>query len=135
MSQLLVKIIRNLPVGTMIIGSFLMTSCLSERDYPASAGSVDETFKADLALLKGKRIYFGHQSVGKNIMEGLALLLQESGEVGFEIANRDSGESLGISGISHARLGANTEPRGKCQAFAQFLSDSNNCSNSWRENS
>jgi lysophospholipase L1-like esterase len=123
MSQIRLKIIKRLALLSMGISTILFTSCLSERDYPASAGSVDEIFKADLARLKGKRIYFGHQSVGKNIMEGVALLLKESGDTGFAIANRDSGETLGVSGIMHARIGANTLPKGKCQAFGKFLSD------------
>lgn len=123
MSQVHSKIIKSLLYLSMGISALLFTSCLSERDYPAAAGSVDHAFKSDLERLKGKRIYFGHQSVGKNIMEGFALLLKESGEGGFEIANIDSGESLGVSGIAHARIGANTKPKEKCQAFEQFLSD------------
>jgi len=40
---------------------------------------VDESLRADLETLRGARVFFGHHSVGANILEGLASLAREAG--------------------------------------------------------
>jgi hypothetical protein len=101
--------------------AIVLNACQPTREYPVSAGAADEAFKADLTALHGKRIYFGHQSVGKNIMEGLAELIRESGDTVFTLVDLDKGAVPASSGIAHTRIGENTKPKGKCEAFARFL--------------
>ena len=42
--------------------------------FVSTVSAADKTLRSDLALLATKRIYFAHQSVGANILEGLAEL-------------------------------------------------------------
>ncbi len=102
----------------------ILAACRSEPGYPARAGTADEAFKADLARLRDRHIYFGHQSVGQNILEGLSELLREAGETRFAIADLDQGQSLAAGGIIHSHLGENRVPRKKCDGFAKFLAAS-----------
>ncbi len=65
---------------------------------------IDETLKADLETLRGARVFFGHQSVGANILAGLRSLAQEAG---IEVA------------IGEGRVGENMQPLGKFEDFAR----------------
>jgi len=65
---------------------------------------IDATLKADLETLRGANVFFGHQSVGANILEGLATL---SREAGIPVA-------LGEAGV-----GANQQPLSKFEDFAK----------------
>ena len=53
---------------------------------------IDETLKADLETLRGAQIFFGHQSVGVNILEGLRTLAREAG-IALEIGEAGVGEN------------------------------------------
>lgn len=72
---------------------------------------------AALADLLGKRrIFFGHQSVGSNIIDGLA---QGLGEQAGLI--RDDWRPPLQPGLLHARIGRNRDPLSKIDAFASIL--------------
>lgn len=65
---------------------------------------IDETLKADLETLRGARVFFGHQSVGVNILEGLAQLSREAG--------------IPVQ-IGEGPVGANRNPASKFEDFAR----------------
>ena len=44
-----------------------------------SAGALDEQTRKDLATVAAHRVYFGHHSVGRNILDGVAALAKEAG--------------------------------------------------------
>ncbi|MEJ2051019.1 MAG: hypothetical protein P8Y60_14480, partial [Calditrichota bacterium] len=75
---------------------------------------IDNSFIQDLKLVQTKNIYFGHQSVGKNIMQGLTDLISMQNEVRFPVIDLDATDSLPEHYFAHSRIGANTDPRGKC---------------------
>jgi len=64
----------------------------------------DEAVKKDLAALRGAHVFFGHHSVGANILEGLAELSKETG--------------IPVS-IDEAPVGENTKPLAKFEDFAK----------------
>jgi hypothetical protein len=65
---------------------------------------VEETVKQDLSTLRGARVFFGHHSVGANILQGLGEL---SKEAGIDVR------------IDEAPVGENTKPLGKFEDFAE----------------
>lgn len=67
----------------------------------------DPSLEQDLRMLQGKRIYFGHQSVGGNVLEGLRDILAEHDDLQMKIV-----ASL---------IGQNGAPYTKCAAFRQAL--------------
>ncbi len=66
---------------------------------------VDQALKKDLETIRDARVFFGHQSVGKNLLDGVAALAQEAG---IELH------------LGEATLGANRDPRSKFEAFARM---------------
>jgi len=65
---------------------------------------MDATLKADLETLGRSKIYFGHHSVGDNILEGLRSLAREAG---VELS------------ITEERVGENNKPLAKFDDFAK----------------
>jgi hypothetical protein len=77
---------------------------------------------ATFELLQHKRIYFGHQSVGANIMEGVRDL---SGHDMPKLNIVESGQpdSIATPAFAHSAIGRNHDPRSKIEAFADILNN------------
>lgn len=78
--------------------------------------------KADLRTLAESRVYFGHQSVGRDILDGLKLLAEENG-VALRIVEAPEGATDTLPGLVHSNAGRNREPLTKCEAFGRFVSE------------
>jgi hypothetical protein len=66
-------------------------------------------------------IYFGHQSVGYNIIAGMERIMQEHPAAKLAIVRiRDASELKGPM-FAHASLGENSDPRSKMKAFAASI--------------
>lgn len=77
--------------------------------------------RADLQVLSQARILFAHQSVGRDILDGVRELSQEHGiPIGiFEVGA--SGIDSTKKGIFHLNAGENRKPATKCMAFESVL--------------
>lgn len=67
--------------------------------------------------LTDKPIYFGHQSVGNNILQGLQDLASERGVPLFAPREYRGETSLQSPGLYHAKIGRNTSPLSKIDDF------------------
>ncbi|HET9315655.1 MAG TPA: hypothetical protein VFQ51_08700, partial [Vicinamibacteria bacterium] len=76
--------------------------------------------KADLAELARARVFFGHQSVGGNVLDGLTALAADNG-VALRIVEAPAGVDDGQPGLVHTKVGTNAQPATKCDAFSSFL--------------
>jgi len=76
--------------------------------------------------LSGKRIYFGHQSVGYNILDGAREVLAGYPGVNIPITEIDQNRpAVEGRGIFHSKIGRNGEPLGKIDSFRKIVLDSN----------
>jgi hypothetical protein len=72
--------------------------------------------------LSEKRLFFGHQSVGNNIIDGIKGMMKENPQIKLNIINGNN-----IAGNSntpffgHTWIGENTNPKSKIDAFTAFL--------------
>lgn len=71
--------------------------------------------------LAQKRIFFGHQSVGQNIISGLSRVLAISPEVRLNIRETAAAQDFEAPVFAHARIGQNVDPKGKINHFRQLL--------------
>ena len=69
--------------------------------------------------LKDRRIWFGHQSVGANIMEGVAALAASDPRFGVRVLEGEPSDSGGV--FAHAPVGRNGDPGLKTDEFAARL--------------
>lgn len=76
-----------------------------------------------LQKVTAKRIWFGHQSVGFNIVKGLEELTAAHETLGLRVV-----ESRGLEGneapvFAHARVGENTKPKSKVDDFVRAVEE------------
>lgn len=88
-----------------VLGLALSSACgAGANPSPETSVLIDDTLKQDLATLHGARVFFGHHSVGQDILDGLDELSREC-----RIDVR----------IDEAPVGENTRPLGKFEDFAK----------------
>lgn len=69
-------------------------------------GDAGGSLRADLAALRGRRVFFGHHSVGRDVLDGLAAI---------------AGESIADLSIESSGVGRNGRPLAKLDDFAARL--------------
>ena len=71
--------------------------------------------------LSGRRVFFGHQSVGADIVNGLTHLKEETESIDFDVkeSRLPVGTKRGI--LVHARIGQNQSPESKIAEFVEIL--------------
>jgi hypothetical protein len=85
---------------------------------PPSGG--EQSVSGDVrARIANSRIFFAHQSVGENIVDGLKSLPEADGAT-LRLVSVDEAAPSGPAFI-HARLGHNGDPKSKTDAFEQAL--------------
>ena len=72
--------------------------------------------------LAGKKIFFGRQSVGFNIIDGIKDLMQNAPEdYRLNIIELSGPKKLDAPGFYHARVGSNVDPVSKIDDFARQM--------------
>jgi hypothetical protein len=77
--------------------------------------------RADLAALADSRIFFGHQSVGVNILDGVRDLASAEGAP-FQIEEVVNASAVPPRGIAHMFVPENGDPLRKLESFRKALS-------------
>lgn len=86
-----------------------------------SVAAAPTTLAAQLSVLSGKAIYFGHQSVGMNIMDGVRTLLAANTGPEPTVVTSSSAASMGSGIWAEAYNGENYDPALKISAFRATL--------------
>jgi hypothetical protein len=88
----------------------------------------EQAIERDLNVISGKRIFFGHQSVGENILEGIGDLAKAVKDVHVNIVDIGKGRIEPGPFFAESRIGKNGKPDTKCEAFGsrvrELLQDS-----------
>ncbi len=107
--------------ATLAALAFAAAGCESRASTDASAEGgvvVDDRLKEDLLTLQNARVFFGHHSVGGNVLDGVATLSAEAG-VPIEIVPINQRQSGPQGRIEHAQIAENKKPYAKVDAFLQ----------------
>lgn len=101
----------------------LALSC-QRQQIPAQENYMTEELRSDLRKLTGIRVFFGHQSVGENILQGLEELYEQTDLMPppiIALTDDSLPDSLPSSCLLHKRIGENREPEEKIADFAATL--------------
>lgn len=71
--------------------------------------------------LAEKKIYFGHQSVGFNIVDGIKDVMKEHSEIKLNIVESADASDLKVGTFEHSRVGKNVDPESKVEEFTKFV--------------
>ena len=83
--------------------------------------SIKDIQESTWKKLSKKKIYFGHQSVGFNIIEGLKDIMTENPQIRLNIIKTSSPSEFNTPVFAHSRVGKNRDPMTKIDAFANFM--------------
>ncbi len=75
----------------------------------------------ELKEVRLKKIFFGHQSVGGNILEGIHSLLAGTTQPALRIVETADPSSFTEPLFAHAKIGTNGDPQSKCDAFLRLM--------------
>lgn len=74
-----------------------------------------------LQKVAGKKIYFGHQSVGLNILDGVVDILKEHHGIELKIVKTTDPSALSHPVFAHSMIGENEDPALKITDFERFM--------------
>jgi len=87
----------------------------------AKLPSIKDVPNSSWEKLSQKRIYFGHQSVGFNIIDGIKDLMKEHPEIKLNIVESADASDLKVGTFEHSRVGKNADPKSKVEEFTRFV--------------
>ena len=107
---------RNSLIGAVLL-AVALTGCQQKVQEQAAVPVDLNQVKADLNTLSQARVYFAHQSVGRNMLNGIAMLSEETG-VPLRVEEVVTGASVPAGpGLFHANVGENGAADSKISAF------------------
>jgi hypothetical protein len=71
--------------------------------------------------LAEEKIFFGHQSVGYNIIDGIEDIIHQGGPVKLNIIEMSSSLDFEKPCLTHVQVGQNTQPLSKIESFLDIL--------------
>jgi hypothetical protein len=71
--------------------------------------------------LAGARIFFGHQSVGNNIIDGIKEIIEEDSRIKLNITGAIDATTYDNPCFSHAHIGSNMDPLSKIDHFQEIM--------------
>ena len=83
--------------------------------------SVKNIPESKLEKLSNKKIYFGHQSVGYNIVDGLKDIMKENPAIKLNIVDAAGPDVFKMPVFAHSAVGQNTKPDSKVDDFARLM--------------
>lgn len=89
---------------------------------PRPAPSFGEVTTAGWERLASRRLFFGHQSVGGDILAGVDEVLREHPSIPLRVIETSDPSRMREPGLYHARIGENGKPATKLASFVQLAS-------------
>lgn len=83
--------------------------------------SIEDVPRDSWAKLAGKKIFFGHQSVGYNIVDGITDIIKEREYIKLDIAETRGPAGFDKPVFAHAQVGRNTDPTSKIESFRKVM--------------
>ena len=68
-----------------------------------------------------KKIYFGHQSVGFNIIDGIKDVMKDHTQIKLNIVETANESDFKVGLFAHSRVGKNVNPKSKTDEFVEFI--------------
>jgi hypothetical protein len=75
-----------------------------------------------ITFISQKNIYFGHQSVGENIITGIKKIISDNNQNEIVIKTYNNNDSLGRNYFLHSNIGKNGNPQTKFDEFTSVVS-------------
>lgn len=105
----------------MLFFVFLI-SCGGEMEQKKiKYSSLKDVSDAAWEKLSKRTFYFGHQSVGYNIIDGVQDIMKEYPKIKLNIIESHDPASMAPGTFAHSPVGKNTEPKTKIDEFSKYI--------------
>ena len=114
---------KHISALTIFLLSTLLIGC-NGGDMQEKKGSfpfIKDIPDSEWKKLSEKKIYFGHQSVGFNIIDGIKDVIKENPQIKLNIVETSDPSKFNTPLFAHSRVGKNIDPKSKIDAFANFM--------------
>ncbi len=110
------------------IGICFFTSCSGEKipERKIYLANIEKVSQSAWTNLAKKNIFFGHQSIGFDIIEGIKNLLKENPRINLKIIYGNFTTNLHSPVLAHYKIGHNGDPMSKISNFADVMTKNNN---------
>jgi len=114
---------KKISIVIMLMFLMLVYACEGGKMHEETGQLKDDlNIQESLKKVAGQRIYFGHQSVGYNILDGLKDVAQMNPQAHLNIIEvNDPAKLDGEPAFVHSTVGHNTDPISKLDDFSKFL--------------
>jgi hypothetical protein len=100
----------------MVINHIFCHNKESHEEY-----TMPEHIEESLQKIQTMRIFFGHRSVGNNVLQGLEDILLKFSDIHMNIVNWENTSDLPEYYLAHYSIGENGKPFSKCSAFLERM--------------
>lgn len=119
--------IKNLKIAYFIFLICLTISCKKNENDPNENNNpmkgIETINRTQWDKLGNKKIYFGHQSVGYDLIDGVESILKKNPDIKINIIE---GSNLGLFEnpvFAHSKNGLNGDPKSKIDAFYKIVDE------------
>lgn len=88
-----------------------------KTDFPM----LKKVMQSNWIELSEKKLFFGHQSVGFNIVDGLNDIVQQLPKISLNIKKTNDPDELNKPLFAHSSVGQNKDPISKCDDFKRII--------------
>jgi hypothetical protein len=117
-----IEIPTYIAVAVAVISAAACGDAMPIATERAELPSIQSVSDSQWTALASKRVFFGHQSVGGNIMDGVAEILSANPKIALRVVESRSADSASNAGFFHAAVGRNDYPLEKFKDFATVAS-------------
>jgi lysophospholipase L1-like esterase len=111
----------SLPIVVIVWIALLILLGWNGRALAEQYTRLQDVPEAIWQKLAEETLYFGHQSVGFNILYGIADVMKAYPQITLKIAETQSPADFQVPLFGHSRVGQNEDPQSKINAFANVL--------------
>jgi hypothetical protein len=106
-----------------IISSMILLGCGGGKmaDKESAAAAIKGVPEASWKSLAGKKIYFGHMSVGNDMIEGIHDIAKEIPQIRLNIVETNNPSNFDRPLFAHSSIGKNEDPGAKIDSFVQYM--------------
>ncbi len=105
----------------LILMVIIFNKCGNDEQMKVDVMSNNQ--KENLEIIQKYKIYFGHRSVGTNILKGLEHINSKIDNSKSNIIDVEEALKEADSFFSHSLIGENGKPKTKCDDFAEMIND------------
>jgi hypothetical protein len=110
-----------LKLFVMSLIALAITSCSGDKMEPTAnitLPSIKDVPAENWQKLSQKKIYFGHQSVGNNIVDGIKEIMKDNPRIKLNIVETDNSQNFNAPIFMHSPIGKNMDPASKSVDFS-----------------